>query len=84
MLTLPGSGGVVSVGDQMVCTGATGEPATCVFAAVQSNGAVVVSNTETFSAVRTPYFTITSGGARAAGAVALGVVTFAVGAVCML
>ena len=84
MLTLPGSGGVVSVGDQMVCTGATGELATCVFAAVQSNGDVVVSNTETFSAVRTPYFTITSAGARAAGAATLGVVTFAVGAVWML
>ncbi len=74
----------MSVGDQMVCTGAAGEPATCVFAAVQSNGAVVVSNTETLSAVRTPYFTITSGGSRAAGLASLSVIGFTAGTLWML
>ncbi len=70
-MTLPQSGGVVSVGLQLECTGATGAQATCIDVIVQSDGGGTVSSVQTFSAVRLPVATITSGGARFAGHISL-------------
>ena len=80
-MTLPESGGVVSVGLQRECTGATGAQATCVNVIVQSDGGGIVSSIETFSAVRLPAATITSGGARSADSSAFSMMAFAFGAV---
>ncbi len=57
VLTLPGE--TVTFDMQEVCTGSVGAQATCVVKEKNSLG-TVVSFTETFSAVRTPIFTITS------------------------
>lgn len=76
---------MVSVGLQMICMGAAGAPATCVDVAMQSATGAIVSVTETFSAVRTPYFTLAtaSGGTRAADShTAAILMALAIGAVC--
>lgn len=76
----------MTAGDEMVCTGTAGAPATCIHVSVETAdvpAAVVPATTETFSAVRTPAFTIVSSGALARGPTAfmLGVAALSVGVV---
>ena len=76
----------VTAGDEMVCTGTVGASANCFDTSAETAdvpAAVVPATTETFSAVRTPAFTIVSSGALARGPLAsmLGVVVLAVGVV---
>jgi len=81
-MTLPGAGGVVSAGQEVVCTGTAGAPVTCVEEVVQSAGGIPEAATVTYSAVRTPIFTIKSSGARAVVPVAL--MSLAAGAACIV
>ena len=82
ILTLPGETVTVSFDMQEVCTGAVGAQATCVVKEKNSLG-TVVSFTETFSAVRTPIFTVTStsGSARQARSASSAVMALAVAVV---
>ncbi len=73
----PDAGETVSSGFQEVCSGAVGAQATCVINQGYSIE-TTVSFTETFAAVRTPAFTITSTSGSARAAASLAVMAFAV------